>query len=316
MTWFGLIGGPLIILSGIGVLFDVFDAGSPVQGLATAPGVHLGALTRHLLRRVGVQAGFPDSGACRALTRRPCRWWCSIGTPPASGCVLRVCGRDRRSPRDNRLRDVVGDQICVKGNGSGRSFAGSGDHLRARVRDVARDPDARDARPSGAVGDAQPSSSRSQPSSTSSASLGTKRGGTNSASNSMIRLVSELDATQLIIVEHNPLDGSVNDGDRTSSPVLRVRSRSGFVPTRGRRHRLTTDGRSGRSRRAWRPAEHSENLVAHLEAVAVGAMEHIPRPPLPQPRDLRELIPKAGRDKQPAGGNRETTVKSEPESPW
>ena len=37
MTWFGLIGGPLIILSGIGVLFDVFDAGSPVQGLATAP---------------------------------------------------------------------------------------------------------------------------------------------------------------------------------------------------------------------------------------------------------------------------------------
>jgi hypothetical protein len=37
MTWFGLIGGPLIILSGIAVLFDVFDAGSPVQGLATAP---------------------------------------------------------------------------------------------------------------------------------------------------------------------------------------------------------------------------------------------------------------------------------------
>ena len=37
LTWFGLIGGPLIILSGIAVLFDVFDAGSPVQGLATAP---------------------------------------------------------------------------------------------------------------------------------------------------------------------------------------------------------------------------------------------------------------------------------------
>ena len=37
LAWFGLIGGPLIILSGIGVLFDVFDAGSPVQGLATIP---------------------------------------------------------------------------------------------------------------------------------------------------------------------------------------------------------------------------------------------------------------------------------------
>ena len=37
LTWFGLIGGPLIIVSGIAVLFDVFDAGSPLQGLATAP---------------------------------------------------------------------------------------------------------------------------------------------------------------------------------------------------------------------------------------------------------------------------------------
>ena len=37
MAWLGLIGGPLIIVSGIGVLFDVWDAGSPVQGIATAP---------------------------------------------------------------------------------------------------------------------------------------------------------------------------------------------------------------------------------------------------------------------------------------
>lgn len=37
MAWLGLIGGPLIILSGIGVLFDVWDAGSTVQALATIP---------------------------------------------------------------------------------------------------------------------------------------------------------------------------------------------------------------------------------------------------------------------------------------
>ena len=37
MTWLGLIGGPLIILSGIGVLFDVLDAGGTVQALATIP---------------------------------------------------------------------------------------------------------------------------------------------------------------------------------------------------------------------------------------------------------------------------------------
>lgn len=33
----GMIGGSLIILSGIGVLFDLYDAGSPVQGIATIP---------------------------------------------------------------------------------------------------------------------------------------------------------------------------------------------------------------------------------------------------------------------------------------
>jgi hypothetical protein len=37
MAWLGLIGGPLIILSGIGALFDLWDAGSPVQGIATVP---------------------------------------------------------------------------------------------------------------------------------------------------------------------------------------------------------------------------------------------------------------------------------------
>ena len=37
MAMFGLIGGPLICLSGILVLFDVIDAGSVVQGIATIP---------------------------------------------------------------------------------------------------------------------------------------------------------------------------------------------------------------------------------------------------------------------------------------
>ncbi|MDP9491649.1 MAG: DUF4386 domain-containing protein, partial [Actinomycetota bacterium] len=37
MAILGLIGGPLICLSGIGVMFDLFDAGSPPQGIATVP---------------------------------------------------------------------------------------------------------------------------------------------------------------------------------------------------------------------------------------------------------------------------------------
>ena len=37
MTWLGLVGGPLIILSGTLVMFDVADAGEALQGLATIP---------------------------------------------------------------------------------------------------------------------------------------------------------------------------------------------------------------------------------------------------------------------------------------
>ena len=37
LAMLGLIGGPLIILSGIGVLFDLFDAGGAVQAIATVP---------------------------------------------------------------------------------------------------------------------------------------------------------------------------------------------------------------------------------------------------------------------------------------
>src|SRR5262249_54144800 len=37
MAWFGLIGGPLIIISGTGSIFGWWDINSPVQGLLTIP---------------------------------------------------------------------------------------------------------------------------------------------------------------------------------------------------------------------------------------------------------------------------------------
>src|SRR3954463_9904671 len=37
MTWLGLVGGPLIILSGTLVMFDVADQGGALQGIATIP---------------------------------------------------------------------------------------------------------------------------------------------------------------------------------------------------------------------------------------------------------------------------------------
>jgi branched-subunit amino acid transport protein AzlD len=37
IAWFGLIGGPLVCISGIAVMFGAFDAGSAAQGVATIP---------------------------------------------------------------------------------------------------------------------------------------------------------------------------------------------------------------------------------------------------------------------------------------
>ncbi len=37
LAMLGLIGGPLVVASGIAVMFDVIDRGSPVQGVATIP---------------------------------------------------------------------------------------------------------------------------------------------------------------------------------------------------------------------------------------------------------------------------------------
>ncbi len=37
MTWLGMIGAPLLFLANVGVLFDLWDAGSTVPALATIP---------------------------------------------------------------------------------------------------------------------------------------------------------------------------------------------------------------------------------------------------------------------------------------
>ena len=37
LVWFGLVGGALVTLTGVGVLFDLYDDGGPVKGIATIP---------------------------------------------------------------------------------------------------------------------------------------------------------------------------------------------------------------------------------------------------------------------------------------
>jgi hypothetical protein len=54
MAMLGLIGGPLIIVSGVGVLFGVIEAGG-VAAHRDPPGVHLGVVAWHLAHREGIQ---------------------------------------------------------------------------------------------------------------------------------------------------------------------------------------------------------------------------------------------------------------------
>ena len=59
MTWLGLIGGPLVMLTGIAVMFDVIERQSAVQVIATVPEFFWELSLSIYLHRQGVQA-FPD----------------------------------------------------------------------------------------------------------------------------------------------------------------------------------------------------------------------------------------------------------------
>jgi len=56
MALLGLIGGPLIIASGVGVLFGVIEAGGGVAAHRDHPGVPLGVVARHLAHRERIQS--------------------------------------------------------------------------------------------------------------------------------------------------------------------------------------------------------------------------------------------------------------------
>ena len=62
MAMLGLIGGPLLVASGIAIMFGVIERGS-TAGPRDDPGVHLGAVVRDLPHRQGIQASpGSDSG--------------------------------------------------------------------------------------------------------------------------------------------------------------------------------------------------------------------------------------------------------------
>jgi hypothetical protein len=89
MAMLGLIGGPLIIASGVGVLFGIIEAGG-VAGHRNHPGVPLGVVARHLAHREGIQ-----SLCDRSLTARITVGELSDGIRNALKEALGVRGGDR-----------------------------------------------------------------------------------------------------------------------------------------------------------------------------------------------------------------------------
>ena len=104
MAWLGLIGGPLLLIGNIGVLFDWWEQTGPVSRPG-GPRVHLGAVPRDLLRHLGLQAGLPDPRGARhddladrrgdARPRRRPRL--SALPRPGSGCWPCLASRSRCS---------------------------------------------------------------------------------------------------------------------------------------------------------------------------------------------------------------------------
>ena len=80
----GLIGGPLIILSGIGVLFDLYEAGSPVQGIVTIPEFLWELSLGIYLHWSGASGRKPCSPSSPGGREEECH------VPPAAGHPMRV----------------------------------------------------------------------------------------------------------------------------------------------------------------------------------------------------------------------------------
>ena len=60
MAWFGLIGGPLLLIANVGVALRLVGRRPARCSLLVDPGVHLGGVPRHLLRDLGIPEGLTD----------------------------------------------------------------------------------------------------------------------------------------------------------------------------------------------------------------------------------------------------------------
>jgi transcriptional regulator with XRE-family HTH domain len=216
----------------------------------------------------------------------------------------RAAGQDRKPSGvevPDGVRYVLVDEISVDGNGRGGPLASSGDDLGARIGHVAGHPDARDA--GGTVG----AGHHPAPVIEIAAQTGQQivvrdepgrhehRGAGDDSP------VLPPYAGEMVVLDHDPADCTLDDADGTSHQLGALFLRQG--PGRGEEddvvRPLANDLGVPDGFRAV--PQDSELLVSYLPAVAVRAVQHIPRPPRPEPGDVGQLVAQPGRHKQPPG---------------
>jgi hypothetical protein len=217
------------------------------------------------------------------------------GPPLTSG--LLVNGR-------NGTSNVVHDQIVVDGDGGRGSLPRRGDDLRSRVRDVAGSPRARHAGTSDGVRDDPARLVECAADRAKEAAVGDEAGPHERGASVDDAAVVEFDAGEAIVLDHQAAHRAVHDTDSAGSELvaLVVRERDGVAEHNDVGAPLADQLRV--LERIRGAAKHADRLIAHLPAMAIRAMQHVPSPPVDDSGDGQQLVPESGRDEHAAGAHR------------
>ena len=232
------------------------------------------------------------------------------------GFVAEFWRRASAGECENRVAHVVLDQVGVDGHGGGGSFPGGRNDLGARVGDVACHPHAGDARQPVTVGDGPSLLVERAAEAGEQAAVGDESGWDEQRVTGDGAVAVELDAAEAVALDEDSLRGPFDDRDPPGGQLVTLGCRQG--PGRRDVHDVAGPLADdlGISDRRGRAAQHAELPVSHLEAVTVGAMQHVAGPTRTQARDVGNLIAQARRNEEPPRRERpalaQTTRKNAP----
>src|SRR5664279_666255 len=189
------------------------------------------------------------------------------------------------------------------------------DHLRAGIRCVSCDPNARHAGAAGLI-DLHPACVIDRASHTDQ-EIGIRDETWADENRCAVndRAIDEFDPAEVVIVHDQPGDRALDDADAAGDELLpvvcgeRVGVREEDDVGRPLAHQQGMLDGVGCS------AQHSELLVADLVSVAVGAMQEISRPTLADAGDVGQVVSQPRGDDQPPGGHLMAVGKNDPK-PW